>query len=352
MTTPVGSRMRFALLFGAIASLSVVTASCSDSVDPDQTRVVLYYSADEYVARPIIEEFERRTGVRVLATGDTEATKTTGLVQRLRAEKERPLADVFWSSEVFMTDRLAGEGLLAPHTGPEADARPEHLRDPDRLWHAFAPRARVVVFNADRLDAADIPTQLIDLPSVAQRGRIVVARPEFGTTRGHLGFLYEYWGEEAFRAWLDALRHLDVRFLDGNASVVRAVASGEADLGLTDTDDVWSGQRNGWNVDLIYCQHTIDPASGRGVMLIPNSVARVANGPNPEQAAQLVEYLLGADVERMLAESDSHNIPTRPELATEFAAYALPAPAASMNPSDVAEAMRPALRVYDEVFGG
>ncbi|MEZ6163920.1 MAG: hypothetical protein R3B67_05735 [Phycisphaerales bacterium] len=31
--------------------------------------------------------------------------------------------------------------------------------------------------------------------------------------------------------------------------MVRAVAMGEIDVGLTDTDDVWSGQQNGWKVD-------------------------------------------------------------------------------------------------------
>ena len=46
------------------------------------------------------------------------------------------------------------------------------------------------------------------------------------------------------------------------------------------------------------------------------------------EAAELIDFLLSAHVERMLAESDSHNAPVRAELAAEFARYAIPEPLA------------------------
>ena len=61
--------------------------------------VVIYVSADETIARPILDAFEASTGVRVRPVFDTEATKTTGLVSRLLTERDRPRADLFWSSE-------------------------------------------------------------------------------------------------------------------------------------------------------------------------------------------------------------------------------------------------------------
>ena len=89
----------------------IVCVSCRK--EPEREQVVLYCSVDQAVAEPIVAAFEAQTGVKVLARYDTEASKTVGLVQRIRAEAEAPAADVFWSSEVFHTIRLAQEGLLA-----------------------------------------------------------------------------------------------------------------------------------------------------------------------------------------------------------------------------------------------
>ena len=84
------------------------------ATDDGPAPVVVYVSADEAIARPIIKAFEERTGRRVLPVYDTEATKTTGLASRLIAERQRPRADLFWSSECFRTIELAADGLLAP----------------------------------------------------------------------------------------------------------------------------------------------------------------------------------------------------------------------------------------------
>ncbi|MBN1964808.1 MAG: ABC transporter substrate-binding protein, partial [Anaerolineae bacterium] len=62
--------------------------------------VVVYVSVDQPHAEPVLARFEEQTGIDVQAVYDTEATKTTGLVTRLYAEREQPQADVFWSSEI------------------------------------------------------------------------------------------------------------------------------------------------------------------------------------------------------------------------------------------------------------
>ena len=74
-----------------------------------------------------------------------------------------------------------------------------------------------------------------------------MADPRFGTTGGHLAAMKAYWtsimGAAYYTAFLEGLAANNVRLLpSGNAGVVRAVADGEADLGLTDTDDVWAAQ--------------------------------------------------------------------------------------------------------------
>ncbi|MHC4106937.1 MAG: extracellular solute-binding protein [Planctomycetota bacterium] len=336
-------------LIGCAVLLGLL-AGCPRGSGPS---VVVYASADEYIARQVIAAFEEATGIRVRFVGDTEAKKTTGLIERLRAEANNPQADVFWSSEIFMTIGLADDGLLEPFESEATSDWPAPWRDPQRRWHGFAARARVIVYAPKRVTAEERPETWMDLTDSYWKGRLVMADPRFGTTGGHLGAIKAYWDREfqpgIYTAFLMGLADNDVRLLpSGNAGVVAAVVSGEADVGLTDTDDVWAAQAQGRDVQLIYPAHSNEPgATGIGTLLIPNTVGLVKGGPNPQSAERFIEFLLSERVERMLAESVSHNVPLRPGLAADYPDVAVPDPlridyrlAAGQRDEAVALAMR------------
>ncbi|MFG0257951.1 MAG: extracellular solute-binding protein [Phycisphaerales bacterium JB043] len=310
------SRRSFLQATAALGASSMLV-SCTGARSSGE-EVVLYSSADDAVARELVNAFESASGIRVRMVGDTEATKTTGLVQRLRTERGAPRADVFWSSEIFQTIRLADESLFEPHDGPEARARSEMWVDPQGRWHAFGNRARVLVWNTDVFSQDDAPNTFRQLVHRSLRGRLVMADPRFGTTRGHMGVLHALWGPRVLAALFTGLGGNDIRLLDGNASVVEAVAYGEAHIGITDTDDVWSGLRNGWPIGMSWLRHDAgDQGSGprMGTLVIPNTVARVRGGPNPENASILAEFLLSAQTESLLAQSDSRHNPVRADVA-------------------------------------
>src|SRR5712691_9923213 len=84
----------YSAVFGLFAALPIV-AGCNSS--SKTSTVVVYTSVDDVFARPIAEQFEKETGIKVNLVPDTEETKSTGLLNRLIAEKGRPQADVFWS---------------------------------------------------------------------------------------------------------------------------------------------------------------------------------------------------------------------------------------------------------------
>ena len=308
---------------------SIAACRPNTQTTPVQT-VILYTSTDDEFAKLIANDFTTETGIQVKIVGDTEATKTTGLVARLKAEANNPKAtkaDVWWSSEPFGTIDLALTGVLQPGAMQGlVEDWPETLHDPDWTWVAMASRPRVIVYASDRI--TDPPSSLRDFAHPKWKGRIGMARPQFGTTRGHMGILADRWGLQEFERWLTMLKANNIRLYDGNATVVRAVAMGEIDLGLTDTDDVWAGQRNGWKVDCTY--EPFDPPmnlntlSSKGPTLLPNTVAIVAGAPNPDNARRLAGYLISPRVERLLAESTSRNLPVNPELNDLFNTIAPP----------------------------
>src|SRR4051812_28964541 len=72
--------------------------------------VVIYSSIDEPYLRPLLQRFQKETGITARAVLDTESTKSAGLAERLLAEKDHPQADVYWGNEIFHTINLAEQG--------------------------------------------------------------------------------------------------------------------------------------------------------------------------------------------------------------------------------------------------
>jgi iron(III) transport system substrate-binding protein len=293
--------------------------SCEDR--PSPPKVVVYCSVDQAVAEPLLAEFEKRTGIAVLARYDTEASKTVGLVQRIRAEATSPAADVFWSGEVFHTIRLAREGLLTPYRGE--GILPLHPASGSALGSQGrdALRARVIGYNTNRVSAQEAPKSLEEALDAKWKGRLVMASPAFGTTGGDVASWFAHYGPERARAILQQLRDHGVRITSGNSTAVRMVATGQADLCFTDTDDVYAGRRNGWPVAMNFLDQ-----NGEGVLAIPNTAAMIKGGPRPEAAKKLMEFLLSEELERSLAASDSHNTPTHASVVREYPQYAIPRP--------------------------
>jgi iron(III) transport system substrate-binding protein len=321
-----------------------VSLSCRKSPQQNYRKVVLYCSVDQAIAEPIIAEFEKLTGIDVLPRFDTEASKTVGLVQRIRAEAASPIADVFWSNEIFHTIRLAREFLLAPYASDITKDWPVRYADPDGRWYGFALRARVIAYNTARVSAAEAPKCLEDVLDGKWKGRIVMAAPEFGTTGGDVASWFAHYDPARATKTLERLKANDIRLVDGNSTAVRMVATGQADVCFTDTDDVYAAQRNGWPVAMNYLDQ-----GGDGALAIPNTAAIIKGAGNIEEAKELMEFLLSEQLEEMLLSSDSHNCPIRPALAEQFKMYIIPKPLV-LDYEKVADHLPVAIRTAMEVL--
>ena len=305
------------LPFGWIARLTAIcvwlVACGGDSVDQGNVErrqeVVIYTALDQLYSEPILEGFEEKTGIRVRAVYDSEAAKTVGLVNRIIAERERPRCDVFWNNEVLRTLALKDKGLLERFAPDNARQIPTAYKDPEGYWTGFAARARVLAYNTDRLTREDLPDDILGLADEKWRGRVGMAYPLFGSTSTHAAALWALWGESRAHRFFEDLKKNDVAILDGNMTAARAVADGELDLCLTDTDDAHLLRSEGKPIDWVLLDH-----DGEGALLFPNTLALIQNGPNPEAGRRLIEYLLSPEVEAALAASQSAQVPLRPNV--------------------------------------
>jgi iron(III) transport system substrate-binding protein len=269
-----------------------------------QRTVTIYVSTDRVFSEPVLREYEKRSGVRVNAVYDTEETKSTGLANRLIAEQARPQADVFWSNEPVRTLVLKSRGVLAPYRSPSAEGIPSALVDSEGYWTGFSARIRVIAYNTKLVKPAEPPQSIFDLTDPKWRGQVAMADPRFGSTSFHVAALYAMAGDEKMDDFFRRLKANGVRIVDGNSVVRDLVARGEAKVGLTDTDDVNVAIEDGQPIAMV-----LPDATGLGVPVMPNMVSLIAKGPHPEEARRLIDYLLSADVERQLAQSDAVQIP-------------------------------------------
>jgi len=272
--------------------------------------VVAYVSEDQVFSEPILEDFERETGIEVKAVYDTEETKSTGVMNRLIAEKNNPHADVYWANEPIRAEVLKQRGIAAPYLSPNAKDISPAFKDPEGYWTGFSARARVLMVHK-RL--ADKPASILAYTDPRWKGRGVIANPLFGTTTAHVAALFLAWGEERARKFMNDLKGNGTKISTSNGESADLVAKGEVDFGLVDSDDAVNRMRQGKPVDMI-CP---DQATGQlGCLILPNAALLLKGAPHPLEAKRLVDYLLSRETERKLAFANCAQIPLHPGVET------------------------------------
>src|SRR5215216_5681444 len=295
----------FAVLVSAACTQQPATTG-SNGANTSVREVTVYVSTDRVFSEPILRAHEQKSGVRVNAVYDTEETKSTGLANKLLAEKNRPQADVFWSNEPVRTLVLKRNGVLAPYRSPSAEGIPATFKDPEGYWTGFSARSRVIVYNTNLVKPDEAPKSIFDLTDPKWKQQIAIADPRFGSTSFHVAAVYAELDNQRADEFFRKLKANEVKIVPGNSVVRDMVARGEVKVGLTDTDDVNVALEDKQPVAMVF-----PDADGMGVPIMPNMVSLIANGPNPEAGKHLIDYLLSSDVERMLAQSEAVQIPLR-----------------------------------------
>jgi iron(III) transport system substrate-binding protein len=248
-----------------------------------------------------------KSGVKVNAVYDTEETKSTGLANRLLAEKARPQADVFWSNEPIRTLVLKRNSVLAAYPSPSAGPISAVFKDPQAYWTGFSARMRVIAFNKEMVSTADAPASVWDLADAKWKNQVAIADPRFGSTSFHVAAIYVVAGDERADEFFRKLKANGVKIVDGNSVVRDMVVRGEVKVGLTDTDDANVAIEDRKPLGMVFPDR-----DGMGVPVMPNMVSLIAGAPHSEEGKKLIDFLLSPESEKMLAVSDAVQIPLHP----------------------------------------
>jgi iron(III) transport system substrate-binding protein len=269
-------------------------------------RVVVYCAHDEEFADVILKEFGKQSGLKVDVIYDKEANKAVLLKENLIREASQPRCDVHWNNEILATIYLQQKGILQPYASPSAFAYPAECKAKDQTWTAFAARARVVLVNTDKIKKEDFPKTLWDLTEPRFKGKLVMAKPLFGTTATQAACLFQAWGADKATDFYRKLHANGIELMPGNKQVAVGVGKGQFAIGLTDTDDAVAEIEAGRPVTMLF--------TDGDTLFIPNTVAMIKGCPNPEGAKKLIDFLLSPEVELKLAQSESRQIPLNPQV--------------------------------------
>jgi len=283
-------------IFVILLFLSACSGDISD--EKENKELVVYTSVDQHIAEEILNDFEKETGIKVLPVYDIEASKTTGLANRLISEKDNPQGDVFWSSEIIMTLKLREEGVFQPYVSEESANIPKSYKDKDGYWTGFGGRARVMIVNKNIFKDGQYPSSVYDLTNEKYKDyKKALAYPMFGTTLTHLFVMSQNWSiDEAVQYFVDAENN-NTLIVDGNSVVRDLVASGEVDFGITDTDDAFAAVKDGKPVEVLYLDQ-----DSIGTLVIPNTVGLINECTNTEEGKVFIDYILKKETEDKLIE--------------------------------------------------
>ena len=300
------------VLFSAIIAQTFVLAGCGHK---KENEVVVYTAIDEVFSESIINDFEEETGIKVKIVYDTEANKTTGLANRIIAEKDNPVCDVFWNNEFIQTIELEKKGVLEVYSSPSAEDIPLYYKSSEDKWTAVGGRARVFLVNNDLLAEEDFPNSVKDFVSGKYTGdQLAIAYPMFGTTKTMAAALYAQWGEEEGRNYFEDIVSLGVNVVDGNSVSKDMAASGQVAIGFTDSDDAREAIADGANVTMVYPDQE---DGGMGTLITPSTVALIKGAPNEANARKFIDYILAERTERKLVEAGFYDISIRDAVNTD-----------------------------------
>ncbi len=283
-----------AIRFLVYSLFIVLLVSCTGK----SNEVVVYTSVDQVFSEPVLKDFEKETGITVKAVYDTEETKSTGVLNRLIAEKNNPQCDVFWSGDPVRTIVLKNKGITTPYESPAAKDIPGAYKDPQHQWTGFSARARVLIYNKSLLPDS-VPQSIFDLTKEPFKGKVTIANPLFGTTTFHISAIFSALGDEKAKQFLTNLKNNDIIIATSNGDVKKRVASGEVACGLTDTDDANEAMKEGANVGIVF----LDQKDSLGTLVMPNTVCLIKGSPNSKNGKKLMDYLLSRSTEAKLATS-------------------------------------------------
>ena len=279
-----------------------------------QTGVLNLYSSRHYnTDDALYEGFTEQTGIRVnLIEGSADE-----LLERIINEGANSPADIFMTVDAGRLWRAVQADVFAPVESDVLEERiPANLRHPDGLWYGFSKRARVIMYNRDRVNPAELSTYEA-LTDPKWEGRILIRSSSNIYNQSLVAGMIETNGMESTQEWAEGMVANFARPPEGNDTAqIKAAAAGLGDIAIANSyylarlgkSDDPADQEVFNKIGAFFPNQ-----SGRGTHVNISGAGVVATAPNPDAAVAFIEYMTTEEAQRLFAEGNNE-YPVVPEV--------------------------------------
>jgi iron(III) transport system substrate-binding protein len=272
-------------------------------------KVTVYCGRNENLVGALIADFEPDTGVDAeVRYGDTAELAATIL-----DEGDNSPADLFFSQDAGALGALEKQSLLETLPDDILEQVDSRFRSKEGVWIGTSARVRVAVFNTDMLTDADLPTSVLDFVDSKWKGKIGWA-PENASFQAFVTCLRKTQGEDAARAWLEAMQANEPKVFQDNGAITRAVGAGEFPVGLVNHYYMYEVQAED-NKTLPLANHYFAPKDP-GTLINVAGIGVLKTAKNKDQAFTFARFLLGEEAQEYFAEH-TFEYPIDPDVPPE-----------------------------------
>ncbi|MDJ0348762.1 iron ABC transporter substrate-binding protein [Cryobacterium sp. PH29-G1] len=292
--------MRIPLSVAAFVAGATVLAlaGCTQAADTAPTAessdgaFTLYSGRDEALVQPLIDQFEEQSGISV----DVRYGNTAELGALLLEEGDATPAQVFLAQDAGALGALSNADLFATLPAATTDAVPAGFTSTDDTWVGVTGRARVIAYDSEVLQAADVPASVDAFTDPAWAGKFGIAP----TNASFQAFVTAYRvlnGEAAADQWVEAVAANDPVIFDNNRAILAAVNDGVIEAGLIN-HYYWFAQAAETGAENMRAQLSYPEAGDAGSIVNVTGAGLLSGAATDADALKFIDYLVSADAQQ------------------------------------------------------
>lgn len=268
-----------------------------------------HYDADKELFRL----FKEQTGIEV----NVVKAKANELIKRLEKEGEYSPADLLITADVARLHLAKEKGLLQSVDSEFLQKTvPNKLRDTEDKWFALTKRARVIVYNKNKVSPDELSTYE-DLTSDKWDGRVLIRKSSNIYNQSLLASFIANKGKEEAKAWAKGMvRNMARTPAGSDRDQMRAVAAGVGDVAVVNTyylgkllnSDKKSDVAVGERMKIFFPNQ-----EGRGTHINISGIGLTASSKNEENAIKLMEFLVSKKAQKVFAKAN-YEYPVNPNV--------------------------------------
>ncbi|MDP6510398.1 MAG: iron ABC transporter substrate-binding protein [Dehalococcoidia bacterium] len=250
---------------------------------PKPQSLTIYSGRSETLVDPIIQQFGQATGIEVAV----KYAKTAQLAATLQEEGEKSPADIFFAQDPGGLGAV--EDMLVRLPDGMLDQVSGWAHSPDGRWVGISGRARVVVYNTERLTESDLPDSIFAFTDPQWKGRIGWP-PTNASFQTMVTAMRVIWGEDKTRQWLLGIQANDPKIYPKNTPTVAAAGAGEIDVGFVNHYYLYRFlQEHG---ESFAARNYHLPSGGPGALVMVAGAGILSTSGSKEAAQRFLKFML------------------------------------------------------------